>query len=201
MRRLVAVVMSGALVSACQTLQPPPAPIPQGQSSQWAQRQQDLAAIQHFGLHGRIASNTLGAGSGDIAWDQSDDHFTVQLSGTFGIGAVRIEGTPERMTIITRDGHYQADEAEETLRERLGAPLPVADLRYWILGLPRPNSTADIQLDSEGRLSQLVQDGWTLDYVDYRQGDDSRYSLPHKLWLSSGTSRWKLVIDHWEPIS
>jgi outer membrane lipoprotein LolB len=198
MKQAVAALAAAILLGACQSLPPDVAtPSPQEVQPQWQARLERLSVIQHFELKGRIASSSLGGGSADLTWIQNLDHLDVSLSGTLGIGALRIEGTPDKLIIISRDGQYQADEAEQALTEKLGAPLPLSDLRFWVLGLPRPGSDSRIKLDDQGRLSHLEQEGWQLDYIEYREFSAGSPALPRKLWLSSGSNRWKLVVDQW----
>ena len=168
----------------------------------WAQRRNQLAAIAAFSLQGRIAGGGVLGGSGDLNWQQTGDRSQVLFSGALGVGAIRIEGSPDDFSIRTRDGEYRADEARALLRERLGGELPLADLRYWILGMPRPGDAAALALDEAGRLSRLDQDGWHLDYLDYRSwAGEPGIDLPHKLTLKRGDSKWRVVIDVWSGIS
>jgi outer membrane lipoprotein LolB len=198
MCRIGLAVSLGLLLSACQ-LQPTRVETPQNET-QWAARQLQLAEIRHFTLQGRIASSGLMGGTGEFSWEQDADRFTVSISGTLGVGGARIEGGADDLLIITRDGQYRAQEAETALAEKFGAPLPVADLRYWIIGLPRTGQTADLKVDDQGRLIRLDQDGWQLDYIEYLPAADHLPALPHKLWLSRGSNRWKLVVDRWDKI-
>jgi outer membrane lipoprotein LolB len=201
MKRVAAAVSLALLVAGCQTPAPPSTPVVSAEArSRWAQTEQRLAAVRFFDLRGRIASSGLGGGSGDLSWVQNDDHFVVQFSGALGLGALRVEGTPQDPVIITKDGRYGAEDAQAVLRRELGAPLPLDDLRYWVLGLPRPQAPATIALDEQGRLSQLDQDGWHLDYLDYRAAP-IRELLPHRLWLERNGNRWKIVIDEWRRVS
>jgi len=186
--------------SACQTPLPPVSNSPAAQSL-WAERQRRLDDLRNFALEGRIAGSGMYGGSGNIDWRETDDRFEVLVSGSLGVGALRIEGAGDRFEIVTKDGRYDAGEAESALREKLGAPLPVADLRFWILGLPRPGAGAAVVLDDSGRLGALDQDGWHLDFVDYRDAAPGGPELPHKLSLSSNGNKWRLVIDRWTGVS
>ena len=197
MKMRVAAAALGILLSACQTATIAPEPSNAVAGSLWESRLESLSAISHFELRGRIASNSLGGGSADLSWTQSGDHFQVSLSGTLGIGAVRIEGTPDDLEIVTKDGRHQADAARQALTEQLGAPLPVDDLPFWVKGIPRPGIPSSWRLDPSGQLSHLEQEGWQLDYLEYRDNSPQSPSLPRKLWLSRGDNRWKLVVDEW----
>lgn len=197
MRAGAAALLACLLLAACQTVPVPPAAPDAQQQAAWEARLRRLTVIDRFDLKGRIASTSLGGGSADIAWKQDADHLQISLSGALGVGALRIEGTPDDLVIFTRDGRYQSAQAEQALVEKLGAPLPISDLRFWVIGIPRPGPSGVIGLDAEGRLGHLEQDGWQLDYLEYRPSSDPSLSLPRKLWLSCGSNRWKVVIDQW----
>ncbi len=197
MRRVTAALVLGFALAGCQTVPTPRISTNPELQPVWETHLQHLADIDHFQLKGRIASSNLGGGSADLSWIQQADHLEVSFSGALGVGALRIEGTPDHLTITTREGQYQAEAAEQALTEKLGAPLPIADLRYWVLGMPRPGTAGVIGLDPDGRLGHLEQDGWQLDYLEYRPASNPQPALPRKVWLRCGDSRWKLVIDQW----
>jgi len=57
-----------------------------------------------------------------------------------------------------------------TSEGRNGLALPVEGLRYWLQPSPAPTSRARTTMDSSsenGRLKEIKQDGWTIDYLAY----------------------------------
>lgn len=187
-------------LSACQTPSPPPAaPSPEA-TSRWQQHRQALGAIQNFSLQGRIGRGGILGGSGDLAWQERGEQFDVLFSGALGVGAIHVVGTPTQFSVQTRKGEFAAAEGAEVLREQLGWTVPVSSLRYWILGLPRPGAPAALAVDEQGRLLSLDQDGWHLDYREYRSSNDG-LELPRKLDLMHDDERLRLLVDRWEAIA
>ena len=56
------------------------------------------------------------------------------------------------------------------MQSTLGFALPVEGLRYWLQPSPAPTSRAqddDGCSSGNGRLKEIKQDGWTIDYLAY----------------------------------
>ena len=59
------------------------------------------------------------------------------------------------------------------LEARLGFELPLRNLRFWLLGIPNPDAPFQIARNAQDRAQHLSQDGWSIDYDQYRpQGGD-----------------------------
>jgi len=190
-----AVALAGVvLLSACQSWAPQPATSTAAAAQAWTLRQAQLETIQTFNLQGRAAD---GRGvKADIYWLQrADQSFDLRLAGPFGVGAVAISGTPQQVVVRTRDGNFQTADPEAWMRERLGWAFPVRGLRYWVLGLPIPNSPGQITLDEQGRLAVLTQAGWTLNYSEYQT--QAGFDLPRRFEAQQQDLRLRLVIDRW----
>jgi outer membrane lipoprotein LolB len=186
------------LLAGCATTPPQPASTAAAQAL-WQQRETRLQAVDAFELHGRIAGGAL-SGSGEIDWRQSGDYFSARFSGALGVGALLIEGTPSNLVVHSKEGTIDTADAENVLREKLGLTLPLADLRYWVLGLPAPRDPATVALDEHGRLSTLDQNGWHLEYVEYT-GSTSEVELPRKIALLQTGRKLRVVIDRWTGIA
>lgn len=167
-----------------------------------AERRAAIAAVSNWEARGRIALKTPGtSGQGNFAWTQTGDRTVLRVAGPFGSGAYEIRWDPQRLTVLSKTGEVAADytgpdAAERFLAEQLGWTLPVANARYWLLGLAGPATTAAETLDEAGLLAVLAQDGWDVTYGEYRPA--GRVSLPRKLVMSGGASRIRLVIDDWQ---
>jgi len=184
------------LLAACAGITPPPAAVTSSQTSAaWQKRQAALLAIVNFKLQGRLAERGLTGTRADLSWDQQGEHFEVRLSGPLGVGALLLSGTPDAMTIRTKDGFTQTRDASEFMRHQLGWSLPVSQLRYWVLGLPAPGETPTLVIDDQGRAANLREDGWQIDYAEYQTSDS--LELPRKIDLADGTHSFRLVIDQW----
>lgn len=159
------------LLSACASLPSTPAEADGARAAQAAfeQRQSALLAVPGFKLDGRIAA-TGGALSGALHWSQQAEHFCLRIAGPFGAGAMLLEGEPGRVHIKSKDVDIDTADAEALLAEQSGWRLPLAQLRYWILGIPAPGPSAELQIDAEGRVVKLRQSGWTLSFSEFLPG-------------------------------
>ena len=160
----------------------------------WKTRAAALSQVAQFDLSGRLAS---GAGvSGTFTWQQHvDGSFDLHLSGPLGMGAMAISGTEKLMQVKTSKGSYSSADPQGLIYQQTGWTLPIAGLRWWVLGLPSPRSTAHVELDGAGRAMSIDQDGWHLAYSEYQ--DVGGRVLPRRFDASSGEARVKLVADRW----
>jgi outer membrane lipoprotein LolB len=190
--RLVA-LCALALLAGCASRAPlPAAPAPDA----WWQHQQGVRAVDAFQVDGRIAAAGR-PGSGQLRWVQeADGVFDIRVAGPLGSGSLRLRGTPERVLIEDRDGRRESLNPEAALEALLGSRLPLASLVYWARGLPRPGLAARYALDGAGRLQQLMQAGWRLDYPAYHPGSPA---LPRRIELRQADTELILLIDRWQP--
>ena len=69
-------------------------------------------------------------------------------------------------------------------------------LPRWVTA--RPAATAQVRsLDPLGRPLQLVDQGWTIDYLEY--AGESPDSPPRKIDVQRGDTRLRLIVDSWNP--
>ncbi len=184
-----------AVAPGCATR--PPAPSPEALAA-WSQQRASAGGIQRFTLQGRFAAGGIFGTKGQVHWAQLGEDYQVRLWGPFGAGAVLISGNLEHAEIRTAEERFQTTDPERALRERYGWTLPVAQLRWWVLGIPAPAGKAGLQLDDQGRLSNLEQSGWSLDYQEYQWVDGRQ--LPRKLALANDEFTVKLVVDQWSEL-
>ena len=173
-----AALLAVTLLGGCASLPESPAVDPGVAHVAWAQRQQALNQWSGFQLNGRVAVKGGGL-SGALRWQQQGETFSLRIAGPFGAGALSMEGTPRRVAIKGKDIDLVTDEPQQVLAQRSGWRLPLDSLRWWVLGLPDPQSEADVTLDDEGRALQLQQAGWTLRYSDY--GGETSPTLPRRV--------------------
>lgn len=196
--RLLAVLLAGSLLGGCAA----PARIDGTPAIDAARRQAAILSVSTWEARGRIALKAPGAsGQGNFAWLQAGDRSVLRVTGPFGAGAYEIRWEPARLTVLSGRGEVAADysgpdAAQRFLEEQLGWSLPVANARYWIRGLAGPHTAASETPDGSGLLASLVQDGWEVNYGEYRP--QGAVALPRKLVLSSGDRRIRLVIDNWD---
>ena len=197
--RQIAILLLSLLLGACAGTPVKPLNTDLAERN-WGIRRSNIAAVQSFGLTGRIAESGIAGGRGDIDWTQSGERIDLRISGPLGVGALAISGDPQGVEIRSKDGVIATREPEAYMQERLGWSVPLSMLRYWVLGVPASVPRRDlypkiVQLDEIGRATRFEQTGWTIAYIDYQTVNS--LVLPRKLTLSNGSRSFRLVIDEW----
>jgi outer membrane lipoprotein LolB len=182
MGRLTAVLLL-ALTAGCATMSPPlPAEAVPPLSANWT-------------LQGRIG---VQAGeeslSGQIHWQHSVETDEVLLTSPLGQGVARIVRDADGVALeVPNQPTRRAPDAESLTREALGYTLPVAGLAWWVQARPDPDSPFEATRDDAGRLAQLNQHGWVIDYLQYAA--DGR---PRRLAVAREGLQIRLVADSWQ---
>lgn len=155
----------------------------------------DPEQLTQWMAKGRIALTARGeGGAGAFVWQQRSERTELSVRGPFGAGALDVVTDGE--TLELDDGSGQAIDGERAriaLEERLGASLPLAELRYWMLGVPAPSAPAQ---QAAGAVPGFTQAGWVVEYADYRPAGP--WSLPARLTATTANVRVRLVIDDWQ---
>jgi len=145
---------------------------------------------------------------GRFDWQQHGEQMDLAVSGPFSQGGVRLTGDASGVQLRDdKGGSAFAVDADALLQQATGLQVPVGGLRYWMLGLPAPGAapgqagaqatgpTAMHEVDAQGRLLRLHQNGWNIDYRAYLDVDG--LSLPRKLFLDRDDLRVRLVVEQW----
>jgi outer membrane lipoprotein LolB len=181
---LAPVVLSALLLGGCV------APVPR---SAGPSGPVDLATLATWQATGRMAVAASGSGgSGSFDWRQQGNESRIRLQGPVGIGGMQLTLDGDAVQLESGGRSLSSQAAWAELEARLGAPVPARNLRYWMLGLPAPGPS---QWRSEASTRTLEQDGWVIVYE--KTIEQSGAVLPARLTATNGTSRVRLVIDHW----
>jgi outer membrane lipoprotein LolB len=160
----------------------------------WERRLLELQHATTWQLDGRaaVAVGTQGW-QASLNWRQRGADAEVHLAGPLGVGALVLNKTPAG---VSMNGAPPSDAVLSQLQDRLGFELPLEDLRYWLVGLPNPDTASALQRNDQDRVQQLTQDGWTVDYDRYMpvKGD----LLPARLVMSREGVRLRIAVDHWD---
>lgn len=183
MRRLLALLLL-ATVGCASTPPYPPAEVVAPLSTRWT-------------LQGRIG---VQAGeqslSGQIHWQHREQTDEVLMTSPLGQGVARIVRDREGVTLeMPNQPTRRAADSESLTREALGYSLPVAGLAWWIQAQPHPSSAFEATRDVTGRLAQLKQDGWVIDYLQF---SSNAPALPRKLVVAREGLEIRLMADKWQ---
>jgi len=169
----------------------------------WQRRQQTLNQLDHWQFIGRFsAKDEQDAWHGKIAWSQSGTSYNIVLQGPFGQGSIKLTGDNQVSELqLSAKENYSNHDPEQLLATHTGISLPFNELRYWIVGLPTTEKhTTQYQIDPQGRLTSLKQQGWFIEFKRYKQITDAGMiiDLPSKLFLENPRYDVRLVIDQWK---
>lgn len=175
----------------------PPAPPLADPQLAWEARQHRMAQVQDWRLEGRLAIQREHEGwHVSINWQQRQQDYSIMLIAPLGQGALRLDGNDTAVTLQTDEGEtVSANDPEALLLQQFGWRVPVASLRYWVLGIPAPGKREE-QIDGQGRLTHLQQGGWEIRFLDYepQQG----LELPGRVFVNNHQAKVKLVISEWQ---
>lgn len=157
----------------------------------------DPGRLRQWTATGRMALAVDGrGGSGAFTWQQRDLETTLSIRGPFGAGALRIVADGASITATDGEGRrIDTEPAKAMLRERLGAELPVTQLRYWMLGLPSPDAPAEVAEPAGSPSRVIEQSGWRIGYDAFRS--TAGLALPARFSAVLGDIRLKVVVDDW----
>lgn len=187
------------LLAGCAGLGPQESVEGPGNAEDWKAHKTNVSEIDGWQINGKIGIRApQDSGSGTLFWLQRQDYFDIRLSGPLGRGATRLTGRPDAVALeVAGQGRFEAESPEALVESQLGWQLPVSNLLWWIRGLPSPDSRSRIALDSSGRLAELQQDGWAVQYLGYSEEDG--YALPSRIKLAGRDLQITLVVKDWQP--
>lgn len=179
------------LAAGCATL-PPPAAV-----EEWPARRGALQSLDHWSLNGRMAVAAGNEGfSGGLSWRQDGAQAEIELRGPMGGRALSIRVEGEKLSVTDGDGEtVEGDDATRLLARHIGASLPIAELRFWVVGTPAPGIPHHETIGADQRLQLLEQSGWRVAYASYRSVGEQ--VLPARMEITTGDLRLRLVVSDW----
>ncbi len=173
------------LLSACSSV-----PIePEGRYQ--IQTRESLYKLERWSFEGRVAiTGKKDAWQANIKWAHAANDEKIKLAGPLGQGATLIQLTGDSVTIDRGDNKpLTSTQPELFINQQLGLFVPVQSLRYWVVGVPEPNSRYNVTATG------FTQSGWLIDYKQTQQIDGR--AMPYKITVSNEQLKLKLIIDQW----
>jgi len=154
----------------------------------------ETALADRFALVGRVAVRYGDeAASGRVTWRHGAATDDLVISTPLGQGIAAITRRDGVYTLVTaKEERYTAADPERLTEQVLGWALPLGGLPDWVQGRAQPGVSAEPRYDG-GRLAELRQLGWTIEYSGY----DASGRLPTRLRLRRGDLDIRLAIDEW----
>lgn len=162
------------------------------------------ARAADFGLVGRVSvKGGEESFSSGVQWRHTERGDEILLLSPLGQTLAQIQHRPEGVYLTTaeQESYYAAD-VESLTDQVLGWRLPLTGLQYWVQSVNSPATASAIDLDMDGRVMAIRQDGWEIHYSGYPQvlpvqATQARTTHPRLLTLKRNGLQIKLVIDDW----
>jgi len=199
--RVALLLVTGLLLAGCVIAPPRPVAAP----ITWDARRSQLQAVTQFRLEGRLAAAVGQEGfSASLIWVQRGSRSELDLRAPLGFGSALVtrDGADIRLK-SSRGQNLSGGKATEELARRLGFEPPLDSLRYWVLGVPDPAHPEIETPGEDASLASLEQEGWRVEYAEYRVSSSGAllFPMPRRLTLTRSGVRLRLVIDKWTLIT
>jgi outer membrane lipoprotein LolB len=149
-------------------------------------------------------STDKGTESGSIRWILNADEERLDVLSPTGSVVAQLTMTESEARLKTDDEETVAKDAETLFRDVMDISLPVNALRYWVRGLDAPDLPLEgVEKDSEGRITELAQDGWQLAYngnISIESGTH-RFEVPRRLTATRGEIEIRWASTEWQAMT
>jgi outer membrane lipoprotein LolB len=170
----------------------------------WLRHEAAVSALRDWELVGRLNVRQNGASDTvNINWQQLRGAFDLRLSGSLGLGAVRVSGDATQVS-VERNGETAVNlpDLAAVTREYFGYEFPTAQLLYWVRGLPAPQGPGSSTLDDNRMLATLRQSdaagaSWDLRFENYRALAGGEAYLPGRIHARSAGLELTFLVSEW----
>lgn len=153
--------------------------------------------LDRWTLEGRLAVNDgRDGGSGRFNWQKDGNETRMEFHGALGRGAWRLEADSNGAVLELADGETsRAPSVGQLVKRQLGWEIPVDALAWWVRGCAAPGEKERHFVDDLGRLMELSQLGWKIEYGKYTEIEG--VFVPLKLRAQQDVYVVKLAIHDW----
>ena len=124
MTRRFVLLIALALLAGCATRGPVTSD--SAERGPWQDQVARVQALTSWTLAGKVGLKTAEEStSANLDWRHTPNYYRLLISGPFGAGRSTLEGTAEKVTLTTGEGHVSAASAEALLDQQLGCSLPL----------------------------------------------------------------------------
>lgn len=171
------------LLAGCESIRPPQAAL-------------SLPAAEvpdRFQVDGRLSVREAGKGQYvQFDWQREGRRDTVDLVSPLGQVLARLEIDDQQALLVESNGQrHEAESADLLASQLLGQSLPLAGLRYWLVGQAAPGAFDWVSPDHV----LLRQDGWQIEF-EYHDGT----RLPRRINLSRQDLSVRVVLSGWQTL-
>ena len=167
----------------------------------YQQRAASLSELDSWDMAGKLSvDDGDDGGSGKLSWKVRDESSLMNFRGALGRGAWQLDARPGYAELQKSDGTVtRAESVNDLLETEIGWHIPVQSLKWWALGVSAPGETELLDLDADGRVLAMQQDGWNISFDRYRQFDG--VELPGRMDAVRGRYRVKMAVSKWTVFS
>lgn len=153
--------------------------------------------VSSFTLNGRVAVRHKDNGfSGNLYWKHGAGKDEMHLFSPLGQTVAEIRRDAAGATLEVSGVRHEAGNTADLTEKVLGWRLPLESMPFWVQGRVSPDAHAEIARDETGNIVRLSQQGWEIEYRDYRL--QAGFALPYRLLMRGADMELKLVVDEWE---
>lgn len=168
----------------------------------WENNRQNILKLKYQSNWSILARVGLiskqGSSSSQLDWvTKNNNNYKITLNNALTYGVIVINKNSNNVTLEYQHKIYQAKTPDTLLSKLTNLNLPVAQLEYWILGLPSPNLGIDkIELNDYAVPARLQQSGYTISYSDHSLTNN--YLLPNKIIITAPGLHIKIIVQNWQ---
>lgn len=130
-----------------------------------------------------------------FTWTQNGPGWRLVIRGPLGLGRAELHGHPGEVHLTSDelDSEVSASSPEELLEMTTRRRAPVSHALHWMKAEPA-TGRARIERDPQGRPTQIREDGWTVNYLEW---SEEAPLLPRRLTVEGPDGRATVVIGLW----
>ncbi len=190
--RNFAIIIILAMTSSCSWFNH----ITKYQPSTNQENQQKLLAISEWRIEGALGINYHHKREmARFKWWQNQDSFLINVSGPLNLGAIKITGNNTQVTLTKSGRATKTTTIEQLMQLELGWSMPVSNIRYWILGLPKPGTKVEDKIvNLNNQLTEFTQDNWRVKFNDFNLDHNNRLTIPNKIEIAAPGINLKIKV-------
>ena len=147
-------------------------------------------------MNGRVAVRHGSDGfSGHLYWRHEYENDELRLLSPLGQTVAVVRRGPTGVVLEVSGVRHEASNTADLTERVLGWRLPLEGMLFWVQGRASPEDRAKIVRDEPGNISHLSQQGWEIEYRDYRL--QAGVILPYRLVMRGADMELKLAVDEW----
>jgi outer membrane lipoprotein LolB len=149
------------------------------------------AADSPFQVSGRLSIRVDGKGQmAGFDWQHALARDELSVNTPLGSTVARLTRDETGVTLESDGKIWHAPDVEALTERRLGWPLPLGNLVWWIRGRPAPGEPAVIDADGS-----LLQQGWR---IRFTSDADHPSAYPSRVDLDRDNLSIRIVTNHWQ---